>query len=72
MRVIEGLWRDPEKMRDNPSAIRSADKFRCYQVAKTRGVTSTISASEWPRLCLHRQRKSFQRFLIVRNRRSEL
>jgi hypothetical protein len=52
IRVIEGLSRDLEKTGHNPFAIGSADKFRCCRAAKTRGVTSTISASEWPHLCL--------------------
>jgi hypothetical protein len=40
--VIECFFRNPEKKRHKPSAIRSVDKFRCSRVAKTRAVTSTI------------------------------
>jgi hypothetical protein len=38
--VIEGVSRDPEKMRHNLSAIRSADRFQCHEAAKTRAVTT--------------------------------
>jgi hypothetical protein len=61
--VIECFFRNPEKKRHKPSAIRSADKFRCCRAAKTRGVTSTISVSEWPRLCLRSVTQVFSTLL---------
>ena len=60
------------KILHRTSAICSVRKFRYCRAAKSRAVTNTISASEGLTFANVGRRKSFQRFWIVRDGRTEL